>query len=145
MPRQATFVPAHSSSKQLLGDSRQLKLSQEQTNGEVYLVEGIMPEGSAVPLHVHQHEDEIFHVLEGEVTLQLGEETYHGKAGDIIYLPREIPHSIATKGKVTARVLNYVFPGHNFEAFFNEMQELGEEITPEERAALGEEFGITFL
>ncbi|MEO1627579.1 MAG: cupin domain-containing protein, partial [Bacteroidota bacterium] len=58
----------------LLGGARKIILRSKETAGDIYLVEGIMPEGSVVPVHIHQHEDEIFHVLEGEVQLVLGEE-----------------------------------------------------------------------
>lgn len=129
----------------LLGGERQLLLSSKETNGDVYLVEGIMPQGSAVPVHVHQHEDEIFHVLEGEVELILGEQTLKGKAGDIIYLPRGIQHGIKTLGTTTAKVLNYVLPGANFEKFFSEMNALGAKPSAEERASIAEKYGITFL
>jgi quercetin dioxygenase-like cupin family protein len=144
MSRTPSFIPANVSGRSLLGESRRLKLDAATTGGDLYLVEGTMPEGSSVPLHVHQHEDEIFHVLEGEVLLTLGDETYEGKAGDMVYLPRSIPHSIATKGPATARVLNYVFPGKNFEAFFEQLQTL-EAPTPKQRAAVAKKFGITFL
>lgn len=129
----------------ILGGERQVFLSSKETAGDVYLVEGIMPRGSAVPVHVHEHEDEIFHVLEGEVQLVLGEDSLIGKAGDIIYLPRGVKHGIQTRGEATARVLNYVIPGANFEQFFREMNELKASNSKVEIAAVAKKYGITFL
>jgi len=60
-------------------------------------------------------------------------------------LPRAIPHSIKTVGTGTARVLNYVIPGENFEQFFNEMNSLATNVSAQERAELAEKFGIQFL
>lgn len=129
----------------IIGGERQIILSSKDTDGDVYLVEGIMPKGSSVPMHIHQNEDEIFHVLEGEVQVVLGEQTLVGKAGDIIYLPRGIKHGIKTFGDTTAKVLNYVIPGANFENFFNELNESKIKASSEETAEIAEKYGITFL
>jgi len=132
-------------SDKFLGGLRNTILSSKETDGDIYLVEGIMPKGSSVPLHIHELEDEIFHVIEGRVELVLGEKTIEGKKGDIIYLPRGIKHGIKTVGKETARVLNYVIPGKNFEAFFNKMNEIGLSASTEEKAKIGIEYKIRFL
>jgi len=128
-----------------LGGNRCVKLDASSTDGGVYLVEGVMPEGSKVPLHIHEREDEIFHVLAGRVELGLGEGVLEGKPGDIIYLPRGVRHSIRTLGKETARVLNYVFPGQNFETFLNELHSLPEAERLAQRVSIAQAYGITFL
>ncbi|MEM1324281.1 MAG: hypothetical protein AAGG75_28740 [Bacteroidota bacterium] len=45
----------------------------------------------------------------------------------------------------TARVLNYVIPGQNFETFFEKMAALGAAASQEAKAALAKEHGIQFL
>lgn len=100
MGRNPKIVSTDSPTLEMMGGERQLLLDSISTDGDVYLVQGIMPSGSEVPAHIHQLEDEIFHVLEGTVELVLGEKTVDGKAGDIIYLPRGIKHGIKTKGKI---------------------------------------------
>lgn len=129
----------------MIGGERKIILASKETNGDVYLVEGVMPKGSSVPVHIHQNEDEIFHVLEGLVELVLGEDTLMGKAGDIIYLPRGVKHGIKTHGDGTARVLNYVLPGRNFEKFFNEMNDLKIKADSDETIKLAKKYGITFV
>ncbi|MEM9847533.1 MAG: cupin domain-containing protein [Bacteroidota bacterium] len=124
---------------------RHIILDSETTDGDIYLVKGIMPKGSSVPVHVHEREDEIFHVLAGEVELILGDETLTGKAGDIIYLPRGVKHGIKTAGSATAKVLNYVIPRKNFEDFFNEMRLMKTSPTSAETVTLAKKYGITFL
>ncbi|UII75763.1 cupin domain-containing protein [Flagellimonas sp. HMM57] len=131
--------------KDFLGGLRNVILTSDETDGDIYLVQGIMPKGSAVPVHIHELEDEIFHVLEGSVELVLGEETIEGKKGDIIYLPRGIKHGIKTLGDETAKVLNYVIPGKNFEAFFDKMNHIGLDASKEEKAKIAVEYGIRFL
>lgn len=145
MTRKPKFITNTNDSESILGGLRNVKLSSEETDGDVYLVEGIMPEGSIVPLHIHTKEDEIFHILEGCVELVLGEQTFVGNVGDIIFLPRGVKHGIKTLGKHNARVLNYVIPGKNFEDFFTQMNEYGKDITSEQRSDLANKYGITFL
>ncbi|GAA4842331.1 hypothetical protein GCM10023331_29150 [Algivirga pacifica] len=128
-----------------MGGQRQVILTSMETAGDVYLVQGIMPEGSEVPKHVHELEDEIFHVLEGNVELILGDETLEAQKGDIIYLPRGIAHGIKTKGQKTAKVLNYVIPGKNFENFFESLNKVGPQISKAERDAIAQKHKISFL
>jgi quercetin dioxygenase-like cupin family protein len=128
-----------------MNGERNVMLTSKETAGDIYLVEGIMPEGTEVPPHIHSKEDEIFHVLEGDVELILGDETIQASEGDIVYLPRNIKHGIKTLGSKTARVLNYVIPGQNFEDFFYEMNSVKGEVSKEQRAEIAKKYGITFL
>ncbi len=145
MDRKPKFSSLGKESDSFLGGLRNVMLSANETNGDIYLVEGIMPKDSVVPVHIHELEDEIFHVLEGSVELILGDKIIKGKKGDIIYLPRGIKHGIKTFGDKTAKVLNYVIPGKNFEEFFTKMNAIGLNASVEEKAKIGNEHGIRFL
>ena len=130
----------------LQGGSRHLFLDGRHTAGSVFLVEGRMEPGDGVPPHVHTHEDEIFHVLEGEVELMADGAWQPGRVGDIIFLPRGIPHAIRVpEDGGAARVLNYVFPGGNFEAMFRAFEEREVGGDGDQRAKVAKEFGVTFL
>lgn len=50
------------------------------------------PFGEAPPWHVHHDEDEIFHVVEGEVRFRIGDATVIGRAGETVLAPRAVPH-----------------------------------------------------
>src|SRR5260370_19702067 len=50
------------------------------------------PENTAPP-HMHQNEDETFIVEGGEIEVDRGGEVIRGKPGDVIYLPKKIPHA----------------------------------------------------
>src|ERR1700682_5234217 len=55
-------------------------------NGNAYtLVEVRGHSGLATPHHVHDREEEGFYVVEGEVTLTLGEETIQARAGSFAF------------------------------------------------------------
>jgi uncharacterized RmlC-like cupin family protein len=72
-------------------------------------------------LHVHHREDEAFWILDGEVTLQVGDETIEASAGDYAFGPREIPHRY-TAGSNGCRMLFICTPG-GFEGLVMDMSE----------------------
>ncbi len=68
------------------------------------------PRGSGPPLHLHHNEDETFYVLEGEVTILVGEERIDLKAGDYLFAPRGIAHTYIVRSE-RARMLVTASPG----------------------------------
>jgi mannose-6-phosphate isomerase-like protein (cupin superfamily) len=83
------------------------------------------------PLHVHFNQDEFFYVVEGNYRFVCGNETMELSAGDIIFLPRQIPHTwkqLTEYGKL----LYGVQPAGAFEEFFNELSDLKHQPTEEE-------------
>ncbi len=82
----------------------------------VSIMEHHLPCADSPPLHVHHDEDEIFHVLEGEVTLAVGEAQCVVRAGETRVAPRGVPHSYRVDSPAGARVLTIV-PGRAFETF----------------------------
>lgn len=44
------------------------------------------------PLHTHE-EDEIFHLIEGEIVLRVGDRDHHVRAGETLLGPRGVPHT----------------------------------------------------
>src|SRR4029077_6832114 len=63
--------------------------------------------GEEPPDHTHATEDEIFYVLEGELAVRCGDETFHVAAGGFIFLPCGIEHGyrIPTKSDVHVLVI----------------------------------------
>jgi quercetin dioxygenase-like cupin family protein len=59
----------------------------------VSVIESWAREGDSPPLHVHHTEDEIFHVLEGELRVRMGGEDLVVGAGATVLAPRGIAHS----------------------------------------------------
>ena len=87
-----------------------------ETRGAFALLEMMQMPGSEPPLHVHQHEDETFYVLEGRISVWVGGQVHHLEAGGSIFLPRGVPHTFRIKSPV-ARALNYISPA-GFEDWF---------------------------
>jgi quercetin dioxygenase-like cupin family protein len=68
-------------------------------------------------MHIHHREDEAFYVLEGEMTFHVGGERLATRAGSLVFLPRDVPHSFTVDGTGEARVLQLASPP-GIEAFF---------------------------
>jgi quercetin dioxygenase-like cupin family protein len=107
----------------VLGDHQQLKLSGKDTNGLYTLIEQYNDPGMEIPMHVHQDEDEVFHVLSGSLEVKIGEETKVLSAGDLGFCPKGIPHSWKVVGSEKARVMLSMFPA-GLELMFDELAQL---------------------
>jgi quercetin dioxygenase-like cupin family protein len=57
------------------------------------IIEHRLPCGDSPPLHVHHHEDEVFHVLSGTLQLRVGDEELTAQAGQTVVAPKGIAHS----------------------------------------------------
>ena len=109
----------------------------ERTAGAFSLVEHpLPPRALGSPLHTHRNEDEYSYILEGQIGLQLGDETLLAKAGDLVFKPRGIPHAFWNAGDEPARLLEIISPA-GFENYFRELAPL---LAAEKRdaAAIGE-------
>jgi quercetin dioxygenase-like cupin family protein len=86
------------------------------TGGSYALMEVRVRQGFEAPPHVHNGEDEIFFIQEGEVTFTSGNVVTEAKAGDHVFQPRGVPHSFKLK-TLTARMLVTFTPGGLEEAY----------------------------
>lgn len=50
--------------------------------------------GQQNPLHRHPISDEILYFVEGEGVCVVGEDTYFVRPGDLVWVPKDAPHSI---------------------------------------------------
>lgn len=107
----------------VIGDKMTVKLTGEQTRGRYALVEQYNEPGAGIPLHVHENEDEVFRLIEGQVEFTLEERTYLLHAGDLIFCPRGLPHAWKVSGTKRARVDLGFFPA-GMENMFLELSAL---------------------
>ncbi|WP_299428506.1 cupin domain-containing protein [uncultured Meiothermus sp.] len=86
------------------------------TGGSYALMDVRVRQGFEAPPHVHNGEDEIFFIQEGEVTFTSGSVVTEAKPGDHVFQPRGVPHSFKLKTP-TARMLVTFTPGGLEEAY----------------------------
>jgi quercetin dioxygenase-like cupin family protein len=99
-----------------LGALLTFKATSEATEGRLWAKELLAPHGMAVPRHVHTHEDEAFYVLDGEVSMHIGDEVISASAGSFLWGPRTVPHAFCIESE-TAKLLVISTPG-GFDRFF---------------------------
>jgi mannose-6-phosphate isomerase-like protein (cupin superfamily) len=99
-----------------LGDLWIVHLSGEWTGGRFSLLETIWAPAFPAPLHVHRNADELYYVLEGELTVHLPGRTMQRSAGGLVYGPRGVPHTHEVTSETPARILEVNSPA-GFEDF----------------------------
>jgi quercetin dioxygenase-like cupin family protein len=99
----------------------------EDTGGQLTVAEILFPPDSGPPLHVHEREDEAFYVLEGGLSVRMGDEEFEAAAGSFVFQPRGIPHTFRSSGD-GARVLLLVVPS-GFEDYFRTLSRPAEAMT----------------
>ena len=59
--------------------------------------------GVTTPLHIHHTHDEVFRVLEGQVTWRVADNDLICDAGDTLLAPKGIPHAYRVSSDVRAK------------------------------------------
>ena len=54
--------------------------------------------GQGTPKHVHPREDELFFVVEGQVSMAVGDQEFQAAAGSLITAPASVPHDLRNTG-----------------------------------------------
>jgi uncharacterized cupin superfamily protein len=74
--------------------------------------------GQFVPVHVHPTQDEFILVQEGQLELKLDGKWQTAHAGDLIRMPKGIPHGYFNKSDKPTRALFWVSPAGKLPALF---------------------------
>jgi len=82
--------------------------------------------GQFVPVHVHPTQDEFILVQEGELDLKLDGVWSKAKAGDLVRMPRGVPHGYFNKSDKPARALFWVSPAGKLEDLFKALHDLSD-------------------
>ena len=103
-----------------------------------------LPPGTFVPPHIHPEQDEFIYMLEGKLDFVLDGQEAQGGPGDLIRLPRGVPHGIFSKGASAAKCLFWVSPTRRLYDLFWAIHSLKEQ-TPGEVVALAAKHEVDFL
>lgn len=104
-----------------------------------------LPPGTFVPPHIHPDQDEFLYILEGRFDFILDGRDAVGEPGDLITLPRGIPHGIFNKSDQTIKTLFWVTPAEKLYDLFWALHNLGPEADPAEVVALSAAHAVDFL
>ncbi len=139
-------LPDSSEPLNIAGNKALHKIKSSATNGVFSVMEFITPPGKGVALHVHEREDELVYLLEGELEVTLGNQKMKAVPGVMALLPRGIPHGFTTIGDKPSRLLDTILPGQ-FDNYFVELAALyaAGEPSEEQNDALSKKYRIRYL
>ncbi|MEM6695206.1 MAG: cupin domain-containing protein [Pseudomonadota bacterium] len=80
--------------------------------------------GQHVPVHVHPTQDEFILVQEGELDLKLDGQWTKAHAGDLVRMPKGIPHGYFNKSDKPCRALFWVSPAGKLKDLFEELHNM---------------------
>lgn len=121
-----------------------VRASAESTGGAFSIIEEIDPLDT--PAHVHEREDELFYVLEGEHVFTVDGQEFPVGPGGVVFAPRGVPHAQKRVVPRVGRVAVVCSPA-GFEGFFRELDaaERDGTIGPEAYARVSQRYAITWL
>jgi quercetin dioxygenase-like cupin family protein len=99
-----------------LGELAIIHTSGKDTEGRYTMIELYATKEGEPPWHVHHGVDEAFYILDGEMTVYVGNKAMKGKPGDVIFAPKDVPHTYTVDSPGHARVL-LIFSPAGFEDF----------------------------
>ena len=106
-----------------------------------------VPPGGAIPVHLHQREDEIIFLHSGQGLVTLGDARVPSAVGAMLYAPRGVWHGIENTGP---EVITWcaIWSPAGFEQYFKEVGTLPEDDQPapsaDEIAAAARKYGMLF-
>jgi quercetin dioxygenase-like cupin family protein len=112
-----------------------IKVSGRDTGGRLCVIDTFRIAPGGPPVHVHEAQDEVFHVLDGRFRFRIGDELVEAHPGDVLFGPRGVPHAFASVSPSARLVLTFQ-PALTIEAFFAEagLDPLSEEFAQVSRA-----------
>jgi len=109
---------------QALGITWAFKALGEQTSGTLETIEMVFHPRGQLPTHVHRQFDEAIYVLEGGLTIRVGDRTVTVRAGSFAFVPRGTVHLIENRGTSPAKILLWETPAPSINKLLEEMNQL---------------------
>jgi mannose-6-phosphate isomerase-like protein (cupin superfamily) len=126
-----------------VGDSELvIKAGSADTGGTFFLSETTLaPDFPGPPPHTHERLHDMFYVLEGTLTMRLGEETRELGPGSFACVPPGVVHTFANMSGSPVRMLNFNTPG-GWENYMRDLAEAARSglLTPETIAPIASKY-----
>jgi uncharacterized cupin superfamily protein len=128
----------------VFGEQVEILVTTASTNGSFCMLVQTSPPGGGPPPHLHQFEDEIFTVLEGEFELFDGERYTRLEPGVHAHTLRNQPHTFRNCGKVEGKMV-CVAVGGRLDEYLESISPLEIPRDMERVLQISAEYGIHFL
>ncbi len=86
-----------------------------------FAFEAVSMPGDFFPVHIHATQDTFLIVLEGVMDVKLDGQWLQLKPGDLVAMPRGIPHGFFNRSDAPARTLFWVSPAKSLEKLFEKL------------------------
>jgi quercetin dioxygenase-like cupin family protein len=136
----------------IVGDIYRFLATGEETDGRYAMIEATVLPGGGPPPHIHRREDETFYVVEGEITMQIGDERRVAKSGTFVHMPIGNLHSFTNNTDTPVKLLISFVPA-GLEKMFVEVGkelrdgEMPDEVSPQEMEKIldaADRYGIEY-
>ncbi|HXQ19344.1 MAG TPA: cupin domain-containing protein [Acidimicrobiales bacterium] len=99
------------------------------------------------PLHVHAAQEDSFYVLQGVLTLQLGDDVVELGPGDFGTAPPGVPHAPtnAHADQGACRVINLLTPGIGFDSYIGQVDQVAATGDHDALERLHAQYGVTIV
>ncbi len=121
------------------GDEYAFLITGDESNGQYFAMEAVVPPGAGPPPHVQTREEEAFYVLEGEVVFWADGERVVGNRGTFLHVPRGVPHNFLNESEAPARLLIWFGPA-GIETMMEKMA-----ADPDNYVTIGQAYGVEFV
>jgi quercetin dioxygenase-like cupin family protein len=120
------------------------------TGGQLTVIDVHARRGDASPIHVHSGDDEAFLLLDGAMTVWVGDQSSRLEPGGIVFLPRHLPHAV--RFDIASRALILSTPAGLQEGVFraagwdlSRPKPTGWQISPDALREAAEQHGVTVI
>jgi mannose-6-phosphate isomerase-like protein (cupin superfamily) len=143
------FKPGEGTTYKLGRMRMTFKTTADETWKAYTVCEAIEPPESGAGYHRHPTYDETFIICEGHYDFRLDGEHLQLSPGDVVFVPRGIPHGFVSRGPEVGRQIIISSPGGVFDAMIAEVTLL-DTGTPTQKAsdearAIAAKYGLEFL
>ncbi len=120
------------------GDEYRYLATGKQTDGAYFVMEALVPPGGGPPPHTQSREEELFYILEGDITFWVDGETIEAGKGTFLNVPKGALHNFLNRSDADARML-ILFAPAGIEEMFSKMAK-----DPDNYVNHATEYGVTF-
>lgn len=72
------------------------------------------------PMHYHSDTENVYYILSGKYSIRTPDEQFDLEAGDVVFIPKGVPHSGSNRGDEDAVILEIYAPCGGFDEDFHE-------------------------
>ncbi len=118
------------------------EITSDMVGGHYCIVRQTIAAGCLFWPHVHVNEDQVLVVIKGQLGVRVGEREWTAIAGEIVYRPKGVPHTVWNATTETVEMLEITSPG-GFDRYFAAQGEMTASGNFDKREQLLREYQIS--